>query len=309
MRLILHIGSTKTGSSALQATLYAKRDALADAGVLYSRHGVAAGAHHLLAASIHPGAWQMHKDDLPEDRAAYFEEMVAAIKDEAASTGAHTIVISSEYFWGSLPPHVYKTFAAAFAPASYELVAFIRRQDEWAMSSYLQAVKNGEARPFEEWFEKALRRLNSGLDYFRVISRWAYFLKADPVHVIRYGDAKANVFAAFCRAVGIDVETNIPVARVNPSPSSEGLALLLEVNRSEADDAEKGRQRKAIMNAHRASGSMSHLMSEAERQHIFKEAEPSDRLILREFLRSPGPLFSHETVTASPPAPAEPSSP
>nr|WP_255720653.1 hypothetical protein [Acuticoccus kalidii] len=315
MRLILHIGSTKTGSSALQATLNARRDQLAEAGALYSAHGVAAGAHHLLAASIHPGAWQMHKDELPSDRAAYFDETVAAIKAEAEEKGADTIVVSSEYFWGSLPPTVYKAFADAFRPARFEVVAFIRRQDEWAMSSYLQAVKNGEARPFEEWFEKTLQRTNSGLHYFRVINRWAYFLDAEAVHVLRYGDVKENVYAAFCDTLGINVETNIPLARVNPSPTADGLALLLEINRSDADEAEKAKQRKQVMGAHRASGSMSLLMTDTERDTIFKEAEVSDRLIATRFLKQDGPLFSHAVTAASSlppepsPEPAEPPSP
>lgn len=291
MRLVLHIGSTKTGSSALQSTLFDRRDALAAAGVLYSTAGVAAGAHHLLAAAIHHGAWQMHPDAIPDDRAAYFADTARAIREEAITAGAHTIVVSSEYFWESFAPGVYKTFAAAFAPMSFELVAFIRRQDEWAMSSYLQAVKNGESQSFSEWAQRRILRPNSGLHYFRVINRWAYFLAADPVHVIRYQDAKANVYKAFCEAIGIEVDTDIAMGRVNPSPSPEGLRRLLEVNRADLDEESKKRERRAIMRTHQAEGGSTLLLSEAERETVLKGEQASDRLIAQRFLGRDGPLF------------------
>jgi hypothetical protein len=305
MRLVLHIGSTKTGSSALQATLYARREALAAEGALYSGHGVVANAHHLLAAAVHPGAWRMHSDALPAeeaDRTAYFVDTAAAIRAEAAEAGAQTIILSSEYFWGSLPPATYRRLAEAFAPTCVEVVAFVRRPDEWAMSSYLQAVKYGERRPFREWVQKQLMRPTSGLNYFRVINRWAYFLNARAVHVTRYEDVRDNVFAAFCGAVGLAVDTDVEMARVNPSPSPEGLRLLLEVNRSDAGADDKAEQRRAIMRTHRAEApSSALLMSEEERAEIFNAVRISNRLIARQFFDREEPLFEPD-----PPAPAHP---
>ncbi|MBJ3774502.1 hypothetical protein [Acuticoccus mangrovi] len=291
MRLILHIGSTKTGSSALQSTLFHRRNELADVGVHYSTLGVQAGAHHLLAAAIHPGAWKMHVKDLPEDRAAYFDDTAAVIMHDAELSGADTVVISSEYFWGSLPVQVYKTFREAFEPAQFEIIAYVRRQDEWAMSSYLQAVKTGESLPFAEWFEKKLMRATSGLHYFRIISRWAYFLDAK-VHVLRYQDVKTNVYKGFADALDIPVDTNIELDRVNPSPSPEGLELLLAVNRSDLSAEQKLERRREIMSTHRASGPVTLLMDGPERDLIMKVARPSDRLIAREYLHSDSPLFA-----------------
>ncbi|HJK96224.1 MAG TPA: hypothetical protein RMF84_03335, partial [Polyangiaceae bacterium LLY-WYZ-14_1] len=93
MRLVLHIGSTKTGSSALQTTLYRRREeVLAAARALYPAHGVVptAGAHHLLAAALHPNAWRMHADMIGEDRAAFFANTAAAIRAQVEATGAET---------------------------------------------------------------------------------------------------------------------------------------------------------------------------------------------------------------------------
>lgn len=300
MRVILHIGSTKTGSSALQATLFARRDALRSAGALYSARGVAAGAHHVLAAAIHPGAWRMHLRDLPADRAPYFAETAAAIVAEAAAADVSTIIISSEYFWGSFQPAVYTTFAAAFPGAAFDVIAFIRRQDEWAASSYLQAVKSGEKREFAEWMAHALQRPNSGLHYFRVINRWAYLLGAK-VHVIRYEDARENVYRAFCDTFGLEVETDIELARVNPSPTADGLGRLLEVNRSTTlSEPEKAAERARIMKAHkghRGDSGLAAVITDAERKALVKASETSDRLIARQFLGRELPLFDAQDET------------
>lgn len=298
-RVIIHIGSTKTGSSALQATLFQRREELAAAGGHYSAHGVAAGAHHLLAASIHPGAWRMHRAELPQEQADYFAPTAAAIREEAAAAGAHTLILSTEYWWGSFPPAMYKAIREAFGPAAFEIVAFVRRQDEWAMSSYLQAVKSGETRDFAEWAQKAVMRPGSGLNYFRVINRWAYFLDAK-VHVLRYQDTKDNVYAAFCRTVGLKVDTDVAPARVNPSPTAEGVAALLTINRSDLPEAEKAAARSRAMQEHRAAGPLAMLLSREERDSLLKAFAQSDALIASRFLHREPPLFDPER-----PAPAQ----
>ncbi|UOM34654.1 hypothetical protein [Acuticoccus sp. I52.16.1] len=309
-RVVIHIGSTKTGSSALQTALFKRREELAAAGVHYSRlgvhfgpDGVPSGAHHLLSAAIHPGAWRMHTGDIPEDRVGYFNETARRIAADAAAENAHTIVLSSEYWWGSFPVSMYRAVAAAFAPARFEVVAFIRRQDEWAMSSYLQAVKSGETRDFRDWAERALFKTGSGLNYFRVINRWAYLTHAQKVHVLRYQDVKDNVFAAFCDTIGADVDKTIPVARVNPSPSAEGVQLLLEINRSDMTDAEKKAERAQVMGKHRSTGPLAMLLTAEEREATFKESRESDALIVRRFLDREPPLFDLEEAEAEARAP------
>ena len=305
VRVVLHIGSTKTGSSALQAALHERRADLASIGAHYSASGVAAGAHHVLAASIHPGAWRMHADALPEDRDAYFASTVATIKEEAAALGAHSILLSSEYFWGSFPAQLYKRFAEAFRPATFEVVAFVRRPDEWVASSYLQAVKSGEHRPFNEWFEHVMGRWTSGLQYFRVINRWNYFLGAEKVHVLRYADTKANVYKAFCDALELQPDTTAPIRSVNPSPSAESVGLLLAINRSEMDDAEKAAQRRRIMLSQGAGAPADTVMSEAERAAVFRLTRQSDQLLGRVFLhdgRPPFPPAAPDLPVALPPS-------
>lgn len=254
-RLLLHIGATKTGSSALQHALFTARDALREAGVHYSERGVVSFAHHLLFAALEPGeVWTIHADRLPADRAAFFRETAAAIRDEAAAHGCDTILLSSEYLWGVFDPPLYAAVRDAFDGLAIELCCFLRRQDEWIVSSYLQAVKHGESRDFRDWYAWVETSDPIGFDYFAVIDRWAKGLAARGVNIAIYGrKARCDVVAAFCDATGLPgVATQIGEKLVNPSPNRRGLELLLAVNRSDLDVADKADLRRAIARSYAA---------------------------------------------------------
>ncbi len=294
MRLLLHVGSTKTGSSALQATLYEQREALLANGILYSKKGTAASAHHLLAAALHPNAWAMHKADLPQDRTAYFRETAAAIIEEARATGADTIVVSSEYFWYVFREAVYGELAAAFSDVAIEIVAFLRRPDHWAVSSYLQAVKNGEARSFEEWLDSMLSRRNSGIYFFPLLERWQRMVDARKVHVIIYErEVKGNVLAALCAQTGLaGAGLDVVPGQVNPSPDAEGVRRLLELNRSALPEEEKQRRRREIMRHHVLKRDREPFSVDARtRLRILKATVPSNRAIRERYVGGEGPLF------------------
>ncbi|MEM8663114.1 MAG: hypothetical protein AAGF49_03195 [Pseudomonadota bacterium] len=299
MRIVIHIGATKTGSSALQAMLYEQRHTLAQAGILYSEAGVVSGAHHLFAAALHPGAWRLHANDLPEDRDAYFKEAAARMLTEAKDTGAHTILISSEYFWGSFSADVYQRIAEAFSPATFEIVAFVRRQDDWVLSSYLQAVKNGEARGLQGWMPM-VSRWYGGLHYYRVIKRWSHFLKTDDIHVVRYADVKGDVLGALCRTARFDVALKNGAKLVNPSPSARSLEQLLAVNGSELAPDEKALERARIMREQRQENGDRPVLSDADLDAIVRAALPSDRLLGRAYLGGPGLLENLPARQAQP---------
>jgi len=310
-RVILHIGSTKTGSSALQATLYERREGLAAAGVHYSDHGVRAGAHHLLAAGIHPSAWHIHKDAMPDERAdreALFVEMARQIMADAAAAGQDTIVISSEYFWEAFPSHVYKTFRTGFKGARFEVVAFVRQPAEWVVSSYMQALKYGEARDFAEWFAHWKTRWASGIHYFRVVNRWNYFLEAERIHLLRYADTKTNVMKAFCDTLelsGESLDTSAPERVVNPSPTFESVARILEINRSDLGDGEKQAERRKVMRTQAPSRRALDLLDGPHAEEIVKLTHASVRLLERMFVQDGAPLFP----AYDPPSPAPQSVP
>lgn len=289
--------------------LHKRRGELAAVGAHYSAHGIASGAHHLVAAAVHPSAWRMHADALPEDRDAYFAETARQILSDADAAGHETVVLSSEYLWGSFPADLYKSFRAGFPDCKFEVVAYVRRPEAWVVSSYLQALKNGEPRTFTEWFDNWKGRWASGIHYFRVINRWNYFLEADKVHVVRYDQVKANVYKAFCDAIGIAPDNmDVPGKLVNPSPSFESIEKMLEVNQSDLPDAEKGERRRLIMRNQNPSSRAHEVLAASEREEIVRLTHASNQLLEKWFVRDGAPLFpaadlpSQESLSVADPA-------
>lgn len=152
LRVSLHIGSTKTGSSALQHILYANRAALEEAGVLYPDIGIVSNAHHALLGSIHPGAWALHKDRYDIEKFDYFRRGVGQAIEQALAKDCKHLVLSSEYFWGHFGPNVYATVREALSGCSVRVFCCLRDVRHWRESSYPQALKNGEMRDYKVWY-------------------------------------------------------------------------------------------------------------------------------------------------------------
>ncbi len=92
MELILHIGYSKTGTSAIQDFLYRNRKMLLRRyGILYPDIYIFDKAHHLFAWSLTSKPEEITVDLDPE-------HIFLSILDEAARTKSKIILISSEEF-------------------------------------------------------------------------------------------------------------------------------------------------------------------------------------------------------------------
>lgn len=253
--ITLHIGATKTGSSALQSLLYRNRESLAAAGVLYPDVGIASSAHHLLMAAIHPGAWKMHQADYdvpPED---YFRRGWYDVLKESKRQHCSRIVLSSEYLWGIFGHATYDRLRHATKGCNIRILACVRDPAQWTEATYLQAVKSGETRDFAAWYGKMRKLPLRGFDFLRVIQGWEQELGARQVTVLPYEfddplDFMAGMFRA---ATGIELSAmphhEMPAAS-NPSPTAEGLRLLRELNRIGLPEAERRDRARIIMQSH-----------------------------------------------------------
>jgi hypothetical protein len=133
-RLILHIGGPKTGSTALQRTLFANREALRARGVDYAEVNLRGFGHHDLAYLL-GGGYPAFATPQPRTLGELLDEL-----DEALGGPAPTVVISSENF--ALHPNPGPLAAAAArAGRQVEVVVYVRRQDELVLSWYNQSVK------------------------------------------------------------------------------------------------------------------------------------------------------------------------
>lgn len=194
MKIILHIGNYKTGTSALQNFLYKNRQKLMEYGIYYGNTWKVTNNHAGLALGILKEALEEYGllnccSDL-EELEENPDVTASKIRFIAESRGAKTIIISHEGFFGDLlqvssgldccpgrdnidvvNKFVRKRLKELFPEA--EVVCYLRRQDLYIESMYMEYCKvpwRGYEVPVE--FNRFMARQRLCLDYFREISGW-----------------------------------------------------------------------------------------------------------------------------------------
>jgi capsular polysaccharide export protein len=299
--LILHIGATKTGSSAIQHFFMQNRVALERLGILYPNVGIAGDAHHLFAAAIHPMAWRMHSTSFAEkDRSVYFAEYVDEIKRAAADSSANRIVLSSEYFWGFYPDAFFAPLQELVRSFDVRLLCYVRRQDEWLESTYAQRVKSGDILPFREWLLRHLDVDRPGFcSYDRILRQWELLVPPKRIFVRVY-EAQAGVtdsVADVLDYLGITSRDSlaIPASKSNPSPLPDETEMIRLVNVSGLSEEKKRVLRKILLTSSQKKSP--HVpfryLSADETIQLMTRYEKGNALVARRYLgKKEGSLFA-----------------
>ena len=155
MRTLLHIGMTKTGSTALQQSLMASRAALRARGVLYPANPERTSLvnHKLLLAALFD--WRgsrtglLAPEDRPPSRAIEAERFLADLRADLAAAPARCLILSSESLFRVLPepaparlPELLDGLAGDLA-----VVAYLRRPAEHYVSRLQQHLKAAHVPP------------------------------------------------------------------------------------------------------------------------------------------------------------------
>lgn len=281
MKLVIHAGIHRTGTTSLQGFLADNREVLLRHGVTYPGEG---RNHQPLAWSLKQGRGK------------------AADVEDAAGTGG-TVVLSAEDFCIHTDMRWLKELSGRH---DIRVVFYLRRQDHWIMSWYNQHVK---------WpFDRRKCRMGKAefldtigdfhwLDYAVLLDRWGEVLGAENVSaaVVEPGQVE-NVIEDFITRLGIPSDgLDLAATRKNDSLPVH----LLEIARSLGmfDLPPNGRTR--VIRALRAG--LAHKTQEAktvyspeERLRVLERFEASNRAVAeRVFGR--GKLFLEP-----PPRPDEP---
>jgi hypothetical protein len=232
-RLVVHAGMAKTGTTALQSFFAHNREQLAERGVAYCT-GFRRRNHAELAVAFSSKVTPLTRTEGVSDsdsRAGLREELRKILGDP---TAAPAFLTSSEHLSTLVRDDVDVAHLADFLQSIYDEVVVLlvmRRADYWTPSAYVEAVKAGERRPFDEDF---IARRWFVLDHDDLFRRWSQAFGTDNVHAIPFLETDksdptllpARVLAAAGIPLGTIDDWPLPPRVANTSLSAYGTEVL-----------------------------------------------------------------------------------
>ena len=272
--LIIHIGTQKTGTSALQNYLHHNGSELLKQGIKYleaGRDNNRRSSHGQLAQSIiggsHSAAWQ-------------------ELRDELAVSSYRVDIMSAEGFWFCDPAAIRSEIPET---VDLQVVVYLRRQDQYLQSLWKQAVVGGRKHDFWTWRKRVPERGN----YLPIIEKWASQFSPDRLIIRPYESEKSggNTISDFCQLIGaVNTASQRDVKR-NPSPRLELLQFIralnqldLEMDRHQFFHALIGKSQKYIR-------TLDVLSNEETRSLMDEYAHENEILIEKYYRDSNYPLF------------------
>ena len=213
----LHIGAPKTGTTYIQDTLWANRDALRAAGVLVPGGRRFAAFH--AAQAIREVPWLK---DMPPGRRDVWLDMQQRIREWPG-----TAVLSHEFLGGATAEQAVRA-VQALAPADVHVVFTARDYVALFPALWQEAVKMGTQLPQKRYTAKVLRGDKKGpwslqtIDAVAILDRWGSAVGPQKVHVVtvpRPGSEPGLLWQRFAGVCGIEA------ARFPPPPQPTNTSL------------------------------------------------------------------------------------
>lgn len=251
MKIHLHIGQSKTGTSAIQSFLNHNRIKLLSDGYLYP-------CIRIGGAQLNIGANPMADSLLGLIRYPYLQdyEYFEQYYEEARRVDAHSLILSAEHLYGGLPRpwnvsnnkeyfRLYekkiqrlKTFLNGHELSIY---LYLRHQVDWFSSVCSQYIMRGSSIESPYVYKDDYQLFNTlklKFRHFENIQRWKDIIEPRILNVVPYDDCliNNNVVDDFVYRVGlpsINGYYQVPRAKVNSSISLEYLELKKRLNNND----------------------------------------------------------------------------
>jgi len=306
--LLLHIGMPRTGTSAIQEALWARRERLASLGVLYPELGLSGPTHAVFANVFKGPSWEAVLAGLrgpgapapdPYATGEDADELYGVLRALLEGTSARLVVLSSECFVEWIDP---QAVADQLLPYGIRprVVVYLRRQDLWIQSVYSQLVKDRFIR-----YTGQLRELPqcAVMDYCALLAPWAQAFGLENV-IVRVYDRRilrgGGVVEDFLDLLGLSQDplgVKVGPGDVNASLHREVVALLCRANGLALEQREHETLLEALRPVSRALVARDgvagfEILDPAEREDLLRLYDESNAAVAREYLgRADGILF------------------
>lgn len=229
MKLILHIGTEKTGTTAIQKFLTSKKNL--EKLQLWTSRSQGLGNHSYYAAyafdtSSRDVAMTMRKLQNDKEKHSQFRRLIErSLLRDIADSRASDFVITSEDLSRVFQPHEIarlSTFLSAHFD-EIQIVLFVRRQDEVAISRHGMFIRDGIGQRFS--FESITDRTRHKFyNYSNIYLLWREQFPDAEITVVPYGANSRNggrdSIELFLEAIGRRTDIYTQSLRANTSISS-----------------------------------------------------------------------------------------
>lgn len=182
-KLILHIGTEKTGTTSIQNFLYENRNELLEKNIYIPKNLGYKNHRKLATICMNDGHTDDHHKSLnlqnSNEIKSWQKKTRFQIENELKEITQETTIITSEHFSSRLT-NKYEVIRLKELLANFfddiKVVIYLRRQDEYAVSLYSTALKDGMTH------RQILpnKKLTERYDYFRICTLWeSVFNKID----------------------------------------------------------------------------------------------------------------------------------
>lgn len=191
MKVILHIGPHKTGTTSIQAFLHCNSAALRKYGFCYPCTQEEGQNHHDLLIGLRD----------PVQFCATVKRIRRILK-ESEDEGCHTTIFSSEMFVEhEIPIHFFRRI---FEGKNQFVIAYIRRPDDHISASYTQLLKEWDCRRTQKIDEYPAPYDST---YLSVFPKWFPHYAPGEMLIAPFDPPQwlyGNLIADFCEMIGLD---------------------------------------------------------------------------------------------------------
>lgn len=229
--LYLHLGTNKTGSSAIQYFLYNNKSLLDQNDFYYPSDGTYFNLHEYSQSLLAHAVKNSRPEYLSRKVSFTKEKCIEDIKRDLEKSKASNVVVSSEHFSvgydKQMMEQVRDIFAAFFD--EIKVIIYLRRQDLYLESEYNQATKTGaNTDSFDVFAAKKLER-----NYYDFLEMLSSVFNHNQI-IVRPFEASQlfnnDLVSDFLNTVGLNVNTERIIK--NESISVEMLEVLRTFNKN-----------------------------------------------------------------------------